>query len=320
MDYSGLLRRAWNLIWTHKWLIVLGIVAALAGGYGSSGGGGGNTGFQFDGSDFRQPPAEFDSFRDFVGELPGFETGEFDPSRLSPALGIGAALAIPLIILAVAVGVALWAVGTIARGGLVAGVDALESGGTSSFSLAWSAGWQKGWRLIGIGLLPAIPAVVLLVTGAGLGGALYSLSRMTDSPLATPAFAGLGATLAVIACVAGVAALVLGLLQTFAERACMLDDTDVFRSYGRGWEVLRANIGPAIVIFLIQVAIGIGVGLVMLLLSPILCLMCLVIVPLSLIVNGGVTAYFSTLWTLAWRQWTGRGAFGEPVVEAPPAV
>jgi hypothetical protein len=28
--------------------------------------------------------------------------------------------------------------------------------------------------------------------------------------------------------------------------------------------------------------------------------------PLMLLVEGAITAYFSTVWTLAWREWTGR--------------
>ena len=40
MDYSQLLNRAWNLVWEHKFLILLGVLVAL----GSAGGGRNNFG------------------------------------------------------------------------------------------------------------------------------------------------------------------------------------------------------------------------------------------------------------------------------------
>lgn len=62
--------------------------------------------------------------------------------------------------------------------------------------------------------------------------------------------------------------------------------------------MLTENFGSALVLFLIQIVIGLvlDVGLVL----PALC--CL-LWPLLLIVQGGIAAYFSTLWTLAWRRW-----------------
>jgi hypothetical protein len=51
-------------------------------------------------------------------------------------------------------------------------------------------------------------------------------------------------------------------------------------------------------LFLIQLGIGIALGLVLLL--PALC--CL-LWPLLLLVQGTSAAYFSTMWTLAWREW-----------------
>ena len=41
MDYGQLLSRAWNIIWEHKFLILLGVLVAL----GSAGGGGSNANF-----------------------------------------------------------------------------------------------------------------------------------------------------------------------------------------------------------------------------------------------------------------------------------
>jgi hypothetical protein len=320
MDYGALIRRAWDLVWNNKWLILLGILVALGNAqrYSSSVRGGNE-----------QQPGERE-FDDFFNrgegtpgapdiEMPDIEGLEQEFGPALPWIGLGAAVLIPLICLGVLIGVALWAVATIARGGLIAGADALDSGGTSSFSLAWRAGWEKGWRLIGIRLLPAIPAVVMGIVVVGLSGAFFGVRDLAPRSFAV-AGTGLGVTAAVIVCVAALAALVLGLLSTFAERACMLENEDVFGSYGRGWAVLRENLGPAVIIFLIQIGLSLAIGLAMLIVSPLLCCLCVAGILIGLGVDGTIEAYFSTLWTLAWRQWTGRAPAMAPAGEPPAPV
>jgi len=80
----------------------------------------------------------------------------------------------------------------------------------------------------------------------------------------------------------------------------------VFASYRRGVEVLVENIGPALILFLLQVAISIGLGIVLLVPGAVMALCCL-LWPVLLLVQGAIASYFSTLWTLAWREWTGLG-------------
>lgn len=316
MDYGALLRRAWDLVWHNKWLIILGLIVSLtSGGWG---GGGGNSGFDFDNGDNGQN-YNYDFNEEFGDD---FNFDEDFTDNLPLVGGLAMAVLIPIACLLSLIGIALWAAGVIARGGLVVAADTLDAGGTSSFSTAWHAGWEKGWRLIGIAIFPAIPMLILLGIGIAVGGALYGVIGMRGDIFAG-SFGPLGITFVALACIAGLAAFVLGLLQTFAERAAMLEDTTVFGSYGRGWEVLSSNLGPALVVFLIQTAIGILIFIGAIVLSPLLICLCLLVIPLALLIGGLKEAYFSTLWTLAWRQWTGRSGMvsGEPVVvETPPAV
>lgn len=46
------------------------------------------------------------------------------------------------------------------------------------------------------------------------------------------------------------------LLRNFAERACILENLGVFAAYRRGWALIH-NLGPAIVLFLVQIALTI---------------------------------------------------------------
>jgi hypothetical protein len=211
-------------------------------------------------------------------------------------------VAIVAICIGATLGLALWGISTAARGGLIAGADTITAGGTSSFGQAFGASWQRIWRLLGIGIVPAIPALLIFITGLGVTGVLALGSQIfggNSFALASRA----GAILIPVLCILVPIALVLNLLRTFANRACMLEDLSVFAAYRRGWNVLVANIGPAIVLFVIQIAINITLGLLMLL-PGLLMALCCILWPVLILIEGTKAAYFSTLWTLAWKEWT----------------
>jgi len=132
-------------------------------------------------------------------------------------------------------------------------------------------------------------------------GGLY-LFKVEAAPRVTNI--GLVAPLAALACVLVPVVVVLSALRIFANRACMLEDLGVFASYRRGVEVLLENIGPALVLFLLQLAISIGLGIVLAIPGVVMALCCL-LWPVLLLVQGAIASYFSALWTLAWREWTG---------------
>lgn len=313
MDYGSLIGRAWDILWNNKWLVLLGILVALGGGGPGGGGSGYNFGGNFSGDfDTAQYGEGFEGMPDLSEE----ELQQFLDEFL-PVAGIGLAILIPILCIALIIGIVLWAIGNIARGGLIAGVNQIETEGVSQFGEAWRAGWEKGWRLIGIGLIPAIPGLVLLLVGLALGVAIFGVIAATEDT-AAPVAAGVGMiiTFVAIGCLVALVSLALSVLRTFADRACMLEDTGVFESYRRGWEVLRDNFGPALILFLIQVGISIGLGILMLVPSIIMTLCCL-LWPLLWVINGTIVTFFSTLWTLAWREWVGGGISG---IEQAPAV
>ena len=284
MDYGKLLSRAWNIVWEHKFLILLGVLVTLSGVGGGSG--------VSSGADFEW---EYGNFP--LTPPPGMPDWEI---TALPALTV--AVIILFVGLALVIGIALWVVSTIARGGLIAGANAIESGAPSDFAQAWRVGWEKGWRLLGIGVLPAIPGFILAALGLGAAAVGLYLFKVETAPRLTNI--GLVAPLAALACILVPIALVLSLLRTFANRACMLEGLGVFAAYRRGWDVLLENIGPALVLFLLQIVISIGLGIV-LFLPNVVMTVCCVLWPVLLLVQGAMAAYFSTLWTLAWREWTG---------------
>ena len=284
MDYGNLFSKAWDIVWKNKFLILLGVLATLA---GSGGGSGGSQGMSTSGDDF--------GFR-----LPG--QFHFDPSAPFQSVGLPVAAGLFAIFVLVVI-IAFWVLGVFARGGLIYGADTISRGQSTNFSDSFRAAWQKGWRLIGIGLLPAIPILVLIILGF-VGYLTYSASSVVfdanESVYGTP---NALIFIPVFALTLG-AFLVLALLRTFADRACMLEDTGVWASYRRGGQVLGQNLGPALVLFVLQILLSIGIGLA-LLLPGILIALCCFLWPLLLFAQGTFAAFYSTLWTLAWNQWTG---------------
>jgi hypothetical protein len=270
MSSGVLLSRAWDTFWNNKFLILLGVLVVLGSGGGRNfnvPGGGGSSG----------------------GPQPFAESEEFF-SVLRPRLALSDDAVDALICVVIIVSVALWVVRNIARGGLIAGVDEIETDGASGFGRAWNAGWQKGWRLSGIGLIPAIPVVVLVLILSAFGMTFFGAEGLDRAALAA---AGAGVVIVVL-----------------TTLACMLEDTGVFESYGRGWEVLRENLRQGVTLVLIQIGIQIALGLPLLIsifIMPYCCLMWLALWP----IGGAFSAYFSTVWTLAWREWTSKGAFVE---------
>lgn len=291
MEYGRIVNRSANIVWENKFLILLGILAALGSGtIGSGGGGGGGDG---NGQPFGQP-------------------GQFD----SEFAGLAAGLALALLCVALVVAIALWVISTVARGGLIAGVDAIEEGHKTSFGQAWRAGWQKIWTLLGIGFLPALPGLILLVSGVFALGAYGGILALFGEELAGPlGMAELGILGGVLACIVMPIVLVLTILRNFAERACMLEDLGVIDAYRRGASVLMANLGEALILFLLQILIFIVLG-VLLFLPGVILILCCLLWPLLFALQGAITAFVSALWTLAWRTWTGE----PPLVEKSPAA
>ncbi|MFN2190624.1 MAG: hypothetical protein ACK2T3_17830, partial [Candidatus Promineifilaceae bacterium] len=234
MEYGKIFSRSATIVWHNKFLIILGIIASLVNSSYSTGGARGDgSGGSFTTGDIEQ-----------LGELQNFFTG----------LAVGAFIG--LACLALFIGLAFWAISTIARGGMIAGVDTIETSGKSGFMQAWSAGWHRGWTLLGIGFIPAVPGIILFVIGVfalGAYGGVYALFGQGISP--EYGWAGVAASVGLLACVFVPIMLVLSILRNFAERACMLEGLGVIDSYKRGTKVLTANLGEAVILFLIQIAV-----------------------------------------------------------------
>jgi hypothetical protein len=342
MDLGTTISRAFNIVLKHRVLWVLGFLAALAGGSG------GGSSFNFN-----LPPGSFGSPGGATGGEFGPEVGRFFET-LANNSGVIIAGALGLFCVLFVISIALWVISIIANGGLIGGVDQIERDGSTTFGQAWAMGARKFWPLLGLNILLALPIIILLIVGFVLvGGSLFAIvgaamaQDSSDAAAATAATAGFGALCigGVLACVGFIYSLLASALQTFGERAIVLDGTGVMDSLRKGWEVFRSNLGNIILLALVMLVISIVVGFVVGLVSAALLLPVLftgfigaannpdtfsigagtiilaafafiAVAIIAAIIGALFKAFNSAAWTLAYRQFTGRGM---PMAATPTA-
>ncbi len=268
MDYSALLRRAWELVRNHRALWWLGILAMLTEG---GGGPGVNVPSSYrprthetgDKSSFLWPLAAAPlpaSLRLLVSPL-RCQRPDLDELRdiLRRAVG-SAALGIPLLLVvllsAFLLALLVLYVALAAKAGLIAAVDRLDRTGRDlAFGAAFRLGQGYVWRLLGMGLLLGL---AMLGAGAVLLGPPIALGVALRTPGAIIAAVGLG-VIAVLALIA--LALYLAVLEKLASRFLVLTDCGIMNGLTAAHGLLRRRLGPTVVTWLIQVALGIAYSL-----------------------------------------------------------
>jgi hypothetical protein len=297
MDYGKILSRAWQITWRWKILWILGFLASIGQGFGSSG-----SSYQTRGDEWGGPRIPEEAW------------------VVIAAVGC----------LALLLGIALWVLSLIARGGLVTGVQQVEDEDATTLGAAWRAGVGRFWTLLGISILTGLPAFIAIVAGILLLGLLiFGTIAAIDAAAEVGGFLGGTASVlcgGVVCCGGILLAIVLEQIRVYAERAVMLEGLGAIDSLKRGWQVLKDNLGPTIILWLIFLVIGLVVGAVLAapfvaLMLPFLAAMgggdpsAWVLIPVCLggllwlivtaVIGSIVQTFTSATWTLAYRQFTG---------------
>jgi hypothetical protein len=251
MDYGNILRRSWDVLWNHKFMLVLGFLAALGSGAsgGGGGGGGGDTGYTFDGSEFEAMP----------------EIAE----NLGAIIAAASAIILGLVCFFFILAIVLWLVRLTAQAGMIDAAARLDAGEKVSFGEAISAGWHKLGRMVGLNLvlfgifiLAAIVGVMVLVMGAGATAAGAAASQGDFGAVLGGLGAGLIGLICCLMCLFLLLGIVVTVLYPFAQRAAVLEDMGVIESIGRGWQVIKDNLGEVIILILLFLLLGFVVGAV----------------------------------------------------------
>ncbi len=317
MQYGKILTRAWEITWRYKYLWILGFLAGEAAG---GGGGGSGVNYQFNNRDvpnMRVPP-----------EVSGL------------LVGLGC--------LAFLVGIVLWVLSVMARGGLIAAVDEIEKGGRLTLGEAFRAGARRFWTLFGIGVLAALPLLLLFLALAVV--ALLAFATLTSVNSGGDFRGGgwllLAACIIPLVCVVFLLSIVLNQVRLYGERAAMLEGLGWIDAFRRGWRVLRTHLGPTIILWLVFLVIGLVFGAIalagfMAVIAPVLftagitngrewtliplCGGGLLLFLVLAFVSSILGTFTSAVWTLAYRalvgpRGEGSGATTFPAPEPPGAA
>lgn len=235
MNYSEILTRAWQIIWKHKVLWIFGILAGCA---SSSGGGGGNTGrINTSNSGSGQFPQQLQPYIDQAKNF--FES---TPTQTWILIAIGAGL---LILILAALSIFL---GTIGGIGLIRGAQQADQDIEIrlTFGELFKGSLPYFWRVFLLKLLVGVATffvVIILALGAILG-VVFTL--------------GLGLLcLLPLICLLIPAAIVITVLIEQATIAIVVENLGVIEGLRRGWQVVKTNLGPIAVMWLI---LGLGIS------------------------------------------------------------
>jgi hypothetical protein len=314
-NFGEVLTRAWQIIWKHKVLWIFGIFAGCSRGSGNfrgNTGGGGNGGPG-------QPNFPPEVMRVF----------EFIQQNLVTFIVVGCILIL-----------LIWAVtiflSTIGKVGLIRGTFQAEGGAEKLiFGQLFSESMPYFWRIFVLSLIVAIP--ILVVFAALIAGLVaFAISASNGNDAARVGVFGIVPLLIGCVCLLIPVMFVVGMIIRQAENAIVLEDMHVLPAISRGWDIFRANLGPVILMAIILAVLGVAVGLIIAL--PILAIVvpaaitfdvgkaqnwtpmifagiCLCLyIPIAWLLNGILTAYTESAWTLTYMRLTAKPQDNSPVV------
>jgi flagellar biosynthesis protein FliQ len=247
IHYSNILSRAWNITWKYKILWFFGFLAMLGGG-GGSGGFSPQTSYQFSGTDNANPPREWRNVGNTANLPPEWRNFIDQISRID--INTWITVAVGIVCCLFLLGIALWLLSIVGRGGLIGGIVKADATGSVSFREAWGMGRRYFWRLLLVRLLAIVvglvAAVVIILPGIFIGILTCGLGFIP------------------LICVVFIAGVVIRVWFLLMDYAVVMENQGVGEAIGRAWTVLGEHIGPIIIFYIILFAISLGIGIVML--------------------------------------------------------
>ncbi|MDD2921775.1 MAG: hypothetical protein PHQ36_05760 [Anaerolineales bacterium] len=302
-DFGEVLARAWQIIWKHKILWLFGILASCSRGNGGSGGGnsgGGNSGFN-------------------GGSAPDLYGYQF--ARAVQWLQDNAWIIVVLILFLVLVSLIFMAPGFIGRIALIKGASQADKGAEKlSFGELFSESLPYFWRVFGLSFLFGLAMIVTIVPFVLVGVFTAGVGFLCVLPFL---------------CVLIPVAIVVSVVLEQANAAIVLEDLSMVDGFKRGWEVSKSNAGAIVIMalilgggnFILSLIISIPIiiavlpiffgavsGFAPVAIIGVLC--CAVYFPVLIALNGVLTAYIQSAWTLTFMRLTAPKADAPLFIEA----
>lgn len=222
IDYSRILRRAYDITIQHKFLWVFGALIALGSGGGNFNGGGG--------SGESVTPQE----QEFFNKIDGFANQYW--------LAIIALVAFVFLLLIV-----IWVMGTISRGALIDSANKVDDGIHADIKSGFHRGLHFFWRIFGIGLV--FFALMMVVLAVILTPVIYFIVMKQFAPAI---FIGIMGLLFFIPI-----AMFFGIISQLALLFAVMMERRVFAAISEAYDLLFKNFSAVGLLWLLSIGIGI---------------------------------------------------------------
>ncbi len=310
-DFGRVLTRSWQIIWKHKVLWIFGILASCArGGGGGNSGSGGNNRYQTGPN----------------GNIP-FTSDQIERGldQASQFLKENLWIIIAVFLVIVLLSLIFYALGMIGRIGLIKGTYKAETGAESlAFGELWSESMPYFWRIFGLNFLLGLLVFILVVPFVVLGVVTAGVGFLCLLPLL---------------CILIPVSWALMVIVEQAQAAIVIEDLSLLDGLRRGWEIVKSNIGPMIIMALILgiggaiVGVVIAIPVILAVIPPVLgagalresmtplwiaLACCAAYMPVLIFLNGIITAYIQSAWTLTFIQ-LAKPKENTPVIVEPNA-
>jgi hypothetical protein len=330
LDLGSTLSRAWKITWNNKILWFFGFLASLAGGGASYSTSAGQRNF----------PSGPSGLPSGTPNLPPQMGRWLEQLRQAGPMLI--AIVLVVICLALIIGLVIFLLALVGRGGLIGGARLAQANGNVTFGEAWGAGTRYLGRLFLINL----PALILglIIAGAALGALAYVVFSLAGAEPGTFGgnMLGMVACLVPLFCIIAIVGVLLSILIHFAQLAAIVEDLTPRAAFSRAWTVIMGNIVGILLLGVILIVIGFVVGLILALPAAVIAgslvlavaggavmrqgapiaaslafalLCCAVYVPVAIVLRSILGTWTMSAWTLAYQQFIGAGA--APVVTYP---
>jgi hypothetical protein len=306
MNYSEILSRAWQIIWKHKVLWIFGILAGCANSYGGGGGGGGGRNIQNPNSG--QTPAQL---QPYIDQIQHFFKSVPQQTWILIAIGVGLLVLILMVL--------KFFLGTVGTIGLIRGAQQADQDMEArlTFGELFKGSLPYFWRVFLLNLLVGLVFFfvgIILAVGFILGTVLtLGVGLICLLPLL---------------CLLVPVGVAIGVIIEQATIAIVVENRGVMDGLRRGWEVVKTNVGPMIVMWLIldlgiRGIVGIIISLPIILafvpfmiglfakaqgalqtglVISLVC--CAAYLPVLIILSGILQSYVSSAWTLTFLRLT----------------
>ena len=303
-NFGEVLTRAWKHIWKHKVLWIFGILASCARGGGGGGNGGGGS------RNYQTSPGDNLPFGGGQMERIMDQAGRYFEDNLWIIIVVILALMVMALI--------SYALGMVGRIGMIKGTALAEKGAESiSFGQVWSESLPYFWRIFGINFLVGLAFAVIIIPLVFVGVLTAGVGFLCLLP---------------VICLLIPVGWVIGVIIEQAQPAIVLENLGMVDGFKRGWQIVKSNAGPVIVMALI---LGVGSFIISLIvslpliialvpvfigmnslresLSPLYIALacCVAYIPVLILFNGVLTAYVQSAWALTYME------LSQPKEDAP---